>query len=101
MINNIEYNIKKERFTIFDVNEVSKNDALNFIMEMARKYQDYPVFMYRSIKSLYNEFCVHKFCYMLHILRDKTKNAGMQYPLSSFVNFLYSIFGPISRVFIK
>ena len=99
-MSDIKYNLKKERFTIMNVNEVSKNDALEFIAHMMELYPDYPVFS-RTVKSFYNEFCVHKFCYICHILRNKTKDAGMQYPLSKFVNFLYSIFGPFSRLFIK
>lgn len=99
-MSDIKYNIKKERFTIMNVGEVSKKDALDFILKMKELYSDYPVFS-RSIKSFYNEFSVHKFLYICHILRKKTKDAGMQYPLSKFIEFLYSIFGPISRLFIQ
>lgn len=98
-MDNIKYNLKKERFTIMDVDEVSTVDALNLIKEMKEKYPDYPVFS-RTVKSFYNEFCVHKFCYKCHIMRKRTKDAGMQYPLSKFIQFLYSICGPISRLFI-
>lgn len=94
------FNIKRERLTIFDVDTVLKADALELIKKVREMHPNYDVFK-RSDKSFYNEFCVHKFCYILHILRKKTKDAGMQYPLSSFINFLYSIFGPISRIFIK
>ena len=99
-MDNIKYNIKKERFTIMDVNNVSKTDALQFIIQMKELYPDYPVFS-RTVKSFYDEFCVHKFCYMCHIFRKKTKDAGMQYPLSKFIEFLYSIIGALSRPFIK
>ena len=98
-MDNIKYNLKKERLTIMNVDEVSKEDALDFIKEMMSKYPDYPVFN-RTIQSLYDEFCVHKLCYKWHILRSKTKDAGMQYPISKFVEFLYKIFGKISRLFI-
>ena len=63
-MSDIKYNIKKERFTIMNVNEVSKTDALQFIIKMKELYSDYPVFS-RTIDSFYNEFCVHKFCYLL------------------------------------
>ena len=33
-MDNIKYNIKKERFTIMDVNTVSKTDALQFIIQI-------------------------------------------------------------------
>ena len=96
---NIKYNLKKDRFTIIDVYDVSKEEALEFIKKMMAKYPDYPVFN-RTVDSFYNEFCVHKLCYAWHILRSKTKDAGMQYPISKFVLFLYKIFGKISRLFI-
>lgn len=96
---NIKYNLKQERFTIMNVGEVSKEDALEFIKEMMAKYPDYKVFN-RSVESFYNEFCVHKLCYAWHILRSKTKDAGMQYPISKFILFLYRIFGKFSRLFI-
>lgn len=99
-MNKVKYNLKKERLTIFDVQNVSKTEALEIINSLREKYPSYEVFN-RSNKSFYNEFCVHKFLYNIHILRKKTKDAGMQYPLSSFIEFLYSIFAPISRLFIK
>lgn len=98
-MDNIKYNLKKERFTIMNVGEVSKEDALEFIKEMMSKYPDYPVFK-RTVESFYDEFCVHKLCYTWHILRSKTKDAGMQYPISKFILFLYRIFGKFSRLFI-
>ena len=99
-MSDIKYNLKKERFTIMNVGQVSKEEALEFISRMKELYSDYPVFS-RTVKSFYNEFCVHKFLYICHILRKKTKDAGMQYPLSKFIDFLYSILGPFSSLFIK
>ena len=94
------YNLKRERLTIMDVANVSLEDAIKLIENLRELYPYYEVFN-RTNKSFINEFCVHKLCYKLHILRKKTKDAGMQYPLPSFVSFLYSIFGPISKLFIK
>ena len=98
-MDNIKYNLKKERFTIMNVDEVSTADALAFIKKMMDRYPDYPVFS-RTVQSLYDEFCVHKLCYKWHIFRKRTKDAGMQYPLSKTVEFLYKVFGKFSRHFI-
>ena len=65
-----KFNIKNERFTIFDVENVLKYDALELIKKVRKQHPSYIVFN-RSDLSFYNEFCVHKFCYTLHILRKK------------------------------
>ena len=95
-----KFNIKKERLTIFDVTNILKADASELIKKVREQHPSYPVFI-RTDESLYNEFCVHKWLYNIGIMKEKTKDAGMQYPLSKFVEFLYSILGPISRLFIK
>jgi len=94
------YNLKKERFTIMNVNEVTKEEVVELLNKLREKYFDYPVFN-RTNKSFINEFLVHKFLYKIGILRSKTKDAGMQYPISSFLEFLYSVFGAIFGLFVK
>ncbi|MBQ3414846.1 MAG: hypothetical protein IJH39_05770 [Clostridia bacterium] len=94
------YNLKQDRLTIFDVINVSTKEVLDLINKLRKSYPNYEVFN-RTNKSFLNEFYVHKLCYKLYILRKKTKDAGMQYPLSPFINLLYSIFGPISKLFVK
>lgn len=94
------YNLKRERFTIMDVSNVTKEEVIELLDTLREKYFDYPVFN-RTNKSFINEFLVHKFLYKIGILRSKTKDAGMQYPISSFIEFLYSVFGTICGLFIK
>jgi len=94
------YRLKREILTIFDVINVSTKEVLDIINKLRELYPSYEVFN-RTNKSFLNEFCVHKLCYILHILRKRTKDADMQYPLPPFINLLYSILGPISKLFVK
>ena len=94
------YNIKKERFTIMNVDTVSKTEFLILEKELRNKYSNYPVFINRTTKSLLTEFCAHKVLYSLGIFKTKTKDAGMQYPLSLIEKISYSLFGWLFRILI-
>jgi len=94
------FRIVNERLTIYDVENVLKKDALELIQKLRERNPNYDIFK-RSDKSLYTEFCLHKLFYKLKIFKSKSKDAGIQYPLSWYEKIAYFLLGWIGRILVK
>ena len=94
------FRITNDCITIHDVDTVLKKDALELIKKLRERNPNYEIFK-RSDRSLYDEFCVHKWFYKLGIKKDRTQHAGIQYPLPKIEKITYCCLGWLSRLFIK
>lgn len=99
-MNIINFKLSQNLLTIYDVANVLKKDALQLIKNLRAEHPEYPLFI-RKDNNIYNEFCTHKWFYILGIKRERTKDADMQYPLSFREKIGYPILGLIARIFIK
>ena len=55
----------------------------------------------RTKKNFLNEWSVCALCYLLGIMKEKAKDADMDFVVEPEVELLYSILGPISRLILK
>ena len=65
---------------------------------------DFPecmVFVWRSMDSMINEWCVHNLLYKLGIARSHTASVDINYPLKWYESITYAILGPIAKLLLK
>ena len=55
----------------------------------------------RSDRSYLNEWAVHALAFRWGIMRDRSKDADMQFDMEPEVKFMYAILGPIARLILK
>lgn len=55
----------------------------------------------RTDRSYLNEWAVHALAYRWHVMRDKSKDADMQFNMEPEVKLMYNILGPIARLILK
>ena len=55
----------------------------------------------RSDKSYLNEWAVHALCYRWGIMKDRTKDADLQFDMELEVKIMYALLGPIARLILK
>ena len=55
----------------------------------------------RSDKSYLNEWAVHALCSIWGIMKERAKNANLQFEMEPEVKFLYNVLGPIARLILK
>lgn len=55
----------------------------------------------RSDNSYLNEWAVHALCYRWGIAAPRAKNAKLQFDMEPEVKFMYSVIGPIARLFLS
>ncbi len=55
----------------------------------------------RTDRSMVNEWAVHALCYRWGIMRDKARDADLQFVMEPEVRLMYNLLGPVARLLLK
>lgn len=80
--------------------QIKKNQFDELILNMHRECPNHPVLFNRSTSSIKKEIATHNFFYKLGILRSRTKDTDVNYPVGKLWLFAYYIIGSIGWLFI-
>ena len=75
-------------------------EAKALIMEYKEKNPNNEGLAKRSNKSYLNEWAVHALCYRWGIMKNKAKDACLQFDMEPEVKFIYAVLGPVARLFL-
>lgn len=82
---------------IEDSYRVLKDEILPIIQELRKVYAINPVLNNRSDESLRWEWLVHNLLYKFGIFRSRTKDLGLEFPQSKWLQFWYKVFGKLAE----
>ncbi len=94
----INYGITKNTLCIFSSYKYAKVIMVAVLQEIRCENRDSLVWK-RTMKSLYDEWCVHNACYKLHILRSHTAYMELNYP--NRFEWAYRLAAPVARLLIR
>ena len=92
------YEINKNNLKIIRSFEYKKSLMIPSMEEIRSKNKESLIWK-RSMKSLYDEWCVHNALYKLGILRSHTADDDLNYPNN--FEWAYRIFAPLARLIIR
>ncbi len=82
---------------IADSFKALKNDIFDIIKELREKYPNNEVLNNRTDESLRWEWLAHNLLYKLRLFRNRTKDLGLEYPQSKWLQFWYKVIGKIAE----
>lgn len=93
--------LKKDAIYIENASNYTKKEVKELIEELKRENPGNEALMSRSNKSYLNEWAVHALCFRWGIMKERAKNANLQFEMEPEVRFLYDVLGPFARIFLK
>ena len=93
--------IKKNTLVISDAANYTTDEARELLCDFFKLHPDMKKITRRTEKNFLNEWSVCAFCYLLGFMKEKAKDADMGFTVEPEVEFLFSILGPLSRLFLK
>ena len=93
--------LKKDAIYIENASTYTKKEVEELIEELKRENPGNDGLFKRSSKSYLNEWAVHALCFRVGFMKERAKNAKLQFDMEPEVRFLYDVIGPIARIFLK
>ncbi len=93
--------LKKDAIYIENASNYTKKEVKELIEELKRENPGNEALMGRSNKSYLNEWAVHALCFRWGIMKERAKNANLQFEMEPEVRLLYDVLGPFARIFLK
>lgn len=93
--------LKWNALVITDAADYTIKEARELIKEFKEKHPENAGLALRTDKSYLNEWAVHALCFRMGFMKERAKNAKLQFDIEPEVRFLYDVIGPIARIFLK
>lgn len=86
---------------ITDAANYTAKQVKTLLNEFRAEHPNHDGLKKRSDKSYLNEWAVHALCYRWGIMKDRTKDADLQFDMELEVKIMYALLGPIARLILK
>lgn len=93
--------LKKDALMFDNAANYTTKEVKQLIREFKEKNPNNEGLQKRSDKSYLNEWAVHALCSIWGIMKERAKNANLQFEMEPEVKFLYNVLGPITRLILK
>ena len=91
--------LSENNIHIWDSYKCKKSEDIESIINEIRNDPDASKYMKRSNISYINEWAAHNLLYYMGILKDRTGDVDMNYPLKWYFNIMYFIIGNFYKIF--
>lgn len=92
--------LKWDALVITNAADYTTKEARQLIEDYFEEYPEHNGLKKRSNKSYVNEWAVHALCYRWGIMKEKAKDAHLQFEMEPEVKFMYNLLGPVARFFL-
>lgn len=93
--------LKWNAFVINDAVKYTAQQIKQLIKEFREEYPTNEGLAKRSDTSYLREWAVHALAYRWGIMKERSKDADMQFNIEPEVQFMYNILGPIALLLLK
>lgn len=98
-LNTMAY-LRWNALVITDCANYTTPEARDLINKFRDDYPDNEGLHKRSVNNMVNEWAIHALCYRWGIMRDRSKDADLEFDIEPEVRILYGILGPVARFFL-
>ena len=93
--------LQKDAIQVDEAAKYTAEEVEEAIQKILSENQGNEGLMSRTLKSYLREWAVHALCSRWGIMKEKAKNAHLQFDMEPEVKFMYNVLGPIALCILK
>ena len=93
--------LRGDVLVITDAVRYKAREVRDAVRDLRSRRPDIKGLANRTDNSYVNEWAVHALCYRWGIMRDKARDADLQFNMEPEVRLMYNLLGPVARLLLK